>query len=76
MYCHKCKRRPNRLHWVERNEKAVQGPLCANCLRTFPHDMPVYVASASQSTLQAAEVIRHYAPDAPRVIVPDDAPLL
>jgi hypothetical protein len=69
--CKKCREKPTRFHWVELGEAAVLGPFCSVCLRDQRQDVPVYVASASRTTLLVSAVVREYAPKLPAVTAPD-----
>lgn len=69
--CKKCRGKPTRFHWVELGEAAVLGPFCTSCLRVQRQDVPLYVASASRTTLLVSAVVREYAPKLPTVTAPD-----
>ena len=69
--CKACRGKPTRFHWIELGEAVVLGPYCARCLRYQRQDVPVYVASASRTTLLVSAVVREYAPKLPTVSAPD-----
>ena len=69
--CKGCKGKPARFHWVELGEAVVLGPYCLGCLRYQRHDVPVYVAAASRTTLLVCATVREYAPKPPTVSAPD-----